>query len=110
MLNGVFSHTLYQLTQGINLSIFIVQFDRRHLGFRQNGTADFVANGTIGKLTHENICIDTGIVVLSRWIAEILGVCQLRGSCFVNIGLIEDTRILLFCQTNFPTFGELIWQ
>ena len=49
------------------------RFYGRHLDFRQNGTVDFVSDGTIEKPTPENIGVDTKITFLSGWIAEIEG-------------------------------------
>ena len=49
------------------------RFHGRHLDFRQNGTVDFVGDGTIEKPTPENIGVDTEIMSLSGRIAEIEG-------------------------------------
>jgi len=108
--NDVGIHTFLSTPAACVFRIFTILFRPPPSWFPQNGSADFIANGTVGKLTHENVGVDIIIIVLSRWITEILGVCQLRGFCFVNPGLMEDTLFLFFCQTNFSLFGELIWQ
>ena len=53
------------------------RFHGRHLGFRQNGPADFFGSGTVEKLTPENMGVDTKIMFLSGRIAEIEGVARL---------------------------------
>ena len=71
------------------------RFHGRHLDFRQNGTVDFVGDGTIEKPTPENIGVDTKITFLSGRIAEIEWGVPPGRSCY-KFG--PAVRGLIYCD------------
>ena len=98
-MTSLFRHS-FNISSVYTAILRFFRFHGRHLDFRQNGTVDFVGDGTIEKPTPENIGVDTKITFLSGRIAEIEGGGYAKfgmaragfgvGRCSTLLGILEN--------------------